>query len=170
MGPIKMLKMKLITYLSCCLFSVCFSVTNLYAQSANNTSGSNASGSGGTVSYSIGQVVFSAFTGTNGTVYQGVQQPYEISVVTSVNNIDEILLECLVFPNPTDGQVKLVVKAKDSVRLRYQLYDLNGKRLLEHKIDNEETDISMVNRPSSTYILKVLSGSQEIKVFKIIKN
>jgi hypothetical protein len=38
--------------------------------------------------------------GTNGTAAQGVQQPYEISVVTAIEKALDILLEMVVYPNP----------------------------------------------------------------------
>ncbi len=56
-------------------------LTGLQAQTSVNATGGNASGSGGSASYSVGQVVYTTHTGTNGSVAQGVQQPFEISVV-----------------------------------------------------------------------------------------
>jgi len=50
----------------------------LQAQETIPASGGKASGSGGTASYSFGQVVYTTYTGTNGLVAQGVQQPFEI--------------------------------------------------------------------------------------------
>jgi hypothetical protein len=46
----------------------------LSAQESVNGSGGDATGTGGTSSYSIGQVVYTTATGTNGSVAQGVQQ------------------------------------------------------------------------------------------------
>ena len=51
------------------------------AQESVNASGGNAIGSGGTVAYSIGQVVYTANTDASGTVSQGAQQTYEIFTV-----------------------------------------------------------------------------------------
>ena len=59
-------------------------LTGLQAQTSVNATGTNASGSGGTVSYSVGQVVYTNNTGTNGSVAQGVQQAFEILVVTGL--------------------------------------------------------------------------------------
>jgi hypothetical protein len=59
-----------------------------------------ASGSDWTASYSLGQVVYTKNTGTNGSSSQGVQQPYEISVITAIDETKDILLEFLVYPNP----------------------------------------------------------------------
>ena len=51
------------------------------AQESVNSTGGNATGSGGTVSYTIGQVGYTTNTGSNGSVAQGVQQAYEILTV-----------------------------------------------------------------------------------------
>ena len=59
-------------------------LTGLQAQESVNATGGNASGSGGSASYSVGQVVYTNNTGTSGSVAQGVQQPFEISVVTGI--------------------------------------------------------------------------------------
>lgn len=49
---------------------------SIFSQESINASGSEATGSGGTVSYSVGQVFYSSQTGTNGnTLSEGVQQP-----------------------------------------------------------------------------------------------
>ena len=67
-------------------------LTGLQAQTSVNATGGDASGSGGSVSYSVGQVVYTTNTGTSGSVAQGVQQPYEISVVTAIEEAKGINL------------------------------------------------------------------------------
>ena len=56
------------------------------AQESVNAYGGDAKGSGGTVAYSVGQIVYTTHTGATGSVAQGVQQAYEISVVTGIKN------------------------------------------------------------------------------------
>lgn len=140
------------------------------AQQTIPVTGGNATGSGGSVSYTVGQILWNTISGTNGTVAQGVQQPYEISVVTAMRNTGEIGLECIVFPNPTSRHVKLVVGTQDFENLRFQLYDMHGRRIQDKKVESEETEILMDRLSPSIYFLKVLSGNKEIKTFKIIKN
>ncbi|MCB0409870.1 MAG: hypothetical protein KDD29_06595, partial [Flavobacteriales bacterium] len=52
----------------------------VFAQENTVSSGGDALGVGGSASYSVGQVVYTTHTGVNGSIAQGVQQPYEISV------------------------------------------------------------------------------------------
>jgi len=154
----------------CVLFLSGFGIAVLQAQATISASGGNVTSSGGSVSYTIGQILYNTVSGTNGTVVQGVQQPYEISVPTAINKSDEINLECTVYPNPNRGILKLVIGTKDFKELRFRLFDSNGILLQDKKIESDETIILMDSLPASTYFLNVLSGKSEIKTFKIIKN
>jgi len=151
------------------VFLFIIGLTGLQAQSTIPASGGNATGIGGSASYSIGQVVYIKFTGTNGSSTQGVQQPFEISVITGIEEARDISLEIVVFPNPATDFIKLVVKNFEAKNLKYQLYDISGSLLLDNEIDSNEITISMQNLRPSVYILKVTQGRKEIKTFKIIK-
>jgi hypothetical protein len=143
--------------------------TTIIAQTAFPASGSNASGSGGTSSYSVGQIVYTTNTGTNGSVAQGVQQPFEITVITGIESAKDISLEMVVYPNPAQDFIKLTIKNYEVQNLNYRLYDINGKLIKENKVEGNETSISMQDCLPSTYLLKVLQGNKEIKTFKVIK-
>jgi hypothetical protein len=93
----------------------------LQGQATIPATGGNATGSGGSVSYTIGQILYNTFSGTNGTVAQGIQQPYEISVVTAIENTEGIALEYIVYPNPTRGLIKLIIKPFDYENWKFRL-------------------------------------------------
>lgn len=158
----KLLLLPFIWLLICCL-------TPVNAQEAIVTSGDDAAGSGGTVSYSVGQVVFQTYTGTNGSTVEGAQQPYEISVVTGIQEVKGINLKVLAYPNPAADYLILQVKDIELSNLSYQLYDIRGKLLQNEKITGNVTSIVMSNLASTTYFLKVTNGKKEIETFKIIK-
>ncbi|SDC84448.1 T9SS type A sorting domain-containing protein [Williamwhitmania taraxaci] len=148
-------------------------LTGLQAQETIPATGGNASGSGGSSSYSVGQVVYTTNTGTNGTVAQGVQQPFEISVVTGLEEAKGINLNCTAYPNPTTDYLVLKVDASATLSIQslsYQLYDMSGKLLENKKITGNETSIVMSNLVPATYFVKVTEGNKEVKTFKIIKN
>jgi len=145
-------------------------LTGLQAQESVNATGSNASGSGGTVAYSVGQVVYTTNTGTNGSVAQGVQQPFEISVVTGIEEAKGINLSVLAYPNPTTDYLTLSIGEFDISNVSYQLYDMNGKLLESKKITGNQTSIVMSNLVPATYFVKVTESNKEVKTFKIIKN
>jgi hypothetical protein len=145
-------------------------LTGLQAQKSVNATGGNASGSGGSVSYSVGQVVYTTNTGTNGSVAQGIQQPFEISVVTGLEEAKDINLMVTTYPNPTTDFLTLSISEFDISNLSYQLYDMQGKLLQNEKITENETSIAMKCLVPATYFVKVIQGNKEIKTFKIIKN
>ena len=139
------------------------------AQESANSSGGDATGSGGTVAYSIGQVVYTTNTGTNGSVAQGVQQPYEISIVLGIDN-HTINLELTAYPNPTTNFLTLNVGNAELSTLNFQLYDILGKLIESRKIISSSETIAIENLPTATYFLKVTNNNNEVKTFKIIKN
>ena len=145
-------------------------LTGLQAQTSVNATGGNASGSGGSASYSVGQLAYTTNTGTNGSVSEGVQQPFEISVVTGIEEAKGINLSVTAYPNPTTDYLTLSIADFDASKLSYQLYDMNGKLLQNEKITGNQTNIVMSNLVPATYFVKVIQGNKEFKTFKIIKN
>jgi hypothetical protein len=139
------------------------------AQQATTATGGDASGSGGTTAYSVGQIVYTTNTGTTGSVAQGVQQPYEISIVLGIED-NSINLELTAYPNPTTNYLTLNVGKAELSTLNFQLYDISGKLIESRKIISSTETIGMANLPSATYFLKVSNNNNEVKTFKIIKN
>lgn len=139
------------------------------AQQATTAAGGDASGSGGTVAYSVGQIVYTTNTGTTGSVAQGVQQAYEISIVTGLEDT-QISLNMQAYPNPTTDYLTLNVGNFELSTLNFQLYDISGKLIESRKIISSTETIAMGNLSSATYFLKVSNNNNEVKSFKIIKN
>lgn len=152
------------------LFSFSVSLSPVLAQETVTTSGGEASGINGAVSYTVGQIVYTTNFGTNGSVAQGVQQPYEISVVVGIEEAKDITLECSVYPNPTTDYLTLKVDNYELLAFDFRLYDISGKLLESKKIESHETSIVLSNFATSIYFLKVTQSNKEIKTFKIIKN
>jgi len=130
--------------------------------------GGSATGSNGSSSYSLGQLVDIYNSGTNGSVTQGIQQAFEISVISGVENTS-ITLQCSVYPNPSTDFVHLKTDNTNLKNPSYQLYDINGKLMEMKDITKSETSIIMSRYLPSIYFLKVLSSNHIIKSFKIIK-
>lgn len=142
---------------------------SVFAQQSTVSAGGNATGSNGSVSYSVGQTVYTTATGSNGSMAQGVQQPYEIQTVLGIENFN-INLQMAVYPNPTVNFLSLEIRNYNFENVQYQLYDLNGRLIATNKVALDTTTIAMEQYPSAIYLLKVLNNTKEIKTFKIIKN
>ena len=84
------------------------------AQEAVSAAGGNTFGSGGTASYTVGQVAYTTNSSASGTITQGVQQPYEILVATGVAEAKGISLECIVYPNPTNDLQEFLGEGAES--------------------------------------------------------
>jgi hypothetical protein len=148
---------------------LCLGVTGLRAQEVIPVSGGNASGSGGSASYTIGQIFYTTFIGSDGSLADGVQQPFEIQVLNGVEESKEMRLNYTTFPNPTNGFLTLRIDNYDLQHLSYQLYDIKGKLIENKKVSSSETHIFMGNLLAATYFLKLTDHQKEVKSFKIIK-
>ncbi|MEX0811038.1 MAG: T9SS type A sorting domain-containing protein [Chitinophagales bacterium] len=159
------MKTKLISFalglLTCSLTS--------FAQQSSISSGGDASGSGGTVAYSVGQVVYTANTTPEGTVARGVQQPYEIFEITGIDDM-KLSSSISVFPNPVSNILILEMDDFPASELTYQLFDLQGKLLISNEINDRQTQIDITELPLASYILRVVKDRKNIQSFKIIKN
>lgn len=141
----------------------------LHAQESPTASGGDATGSGGTVAYSVGQAVYTSNTSTSGTVSQGVQQSYEI--FTFGINETELNISLSVFPNPTADHLTLQISDYNNEKLSYQLYDMQGKLLNNGQVTTQQTQINTADLPKATYFIHVVNQeNQKVQSFKIIKN
>ncbi len=158
-------------FLTGLFFAIAISLSGtcrIEAQQMTVSAGGEASGSGGTASYTVGQTAFSTHTGTSGSVAEGIQQPYEISVIIGLEKTD-INLEISAYPNPTID--RLILKTESASQpISFQLYDINGRLLESSLLIGEETYIDMSRLTPATYFLKIVSNKQELKSFKIIKS
>jgi hypothetical protein len=164
--------MKPINLILKALVAVIFCFSQLNAQTLHenmNSSGGSLSGSGGSASQSVGQVFYTIVPGTSGTANQGIQQPYEISIVTETKEAIGISLTMSAYPNPTTGLLKLRIDEIRFDNLNYHLYDASGKLLDTGKVSGTETDIDLISREPAVYFLKVLRKSEDLKTFKIVK-
>ena len=133
-----------------------------------SATGGDATGSGGTVAFSVGQIVYTTSTGTTGSVAQGVEQAYEISSVGIKETALNISLS--IFPNPTSDYLTLKVEDYNKEALSYNLLDEQGKSVLNEQITNQDTQVAMSTLARGIYFINVLQANKKIQTFKIIKN
>ena len=148
-------------------------LSEVLAQQSFNTTGAMSSGNGGSVSYSLGQIVYKIQTGVNTTMFEGVQQPYEISIESDIdqhNNNNNNLFEILAYPNPSIDFLTLLINDIELKDLSYKLYDIGGKLLLYDIISDNQTKIMTKKLLKGVYFLKVIKSNKNLKTFKIMKN
>ena len=145
--------------------------TAMFAQSAIVPVGGTASGSGGSATYTVGQIAVQRASNGSYFIIEGVQQPYEIQVV-GINEYPGIALQAIVYPNPTQHFVQLrITNYEIPVEgLTAQLFDANGKFLHEYRITDMETKMDLEIYPTATYQLRVMNGNHLLKTFKVVKH
>lgn len=145
-----------------------YSCISIMSWSQQNTvsSGGEATGTGGTASYSVGQIDYSNTTGSNGNINQGVQQPFEFFLV---NLDEETFANVQLFPNPTNDFIILQIENITDYE-KFVLLDVNGKLIAEGNIETLETHIDMRELANGQYHLTIQNSNNDIQSIKIIKN
>ena len=141
----------------------------LFAQKTVTSSGDDATGSGGSCSYTIGQIDYTTYTAGSGSSALGVQHAYELFALSS-SDLVASNLKLIAFPNPTVDGITLQIDNLENQKLTFILFDMNGTLLQSNQIIGKTTTIKTQQLKSSTYILTVLENNTVIKKFKLIKN
>ena len=142
-----------------------------YAQNSVHASGGDASGTGGTVAYSIGQVAYTSADNGTGSISLGVQQPY-ITMAVGNQEIDAALSVAL-FPNPVQSNTFLQLDAQTLEEpieaYAYAIYDMYGRLLHQEDIVQSTTKISLAEFHNAMYLVKVIRNHYTVRTFKVIK-
>ena len=139
-----------------------------YGQQTIPASGGEATGTGGTSSFTVGQVFYTTNASSTGSVSQGVQQAFEFQTLSNPGLLTA-QLKAITYPNPTTDYVVLKITDTALENLQYTLFDLNGKIIASKKITTTSTQIIMKNSSIGMYLLKLTKKNQPLKTFKIIK-
>ncbi len=153
-------KLLLLLFLSICGF--------YDAQQAIIPSGNNALSTTGSVSYSIGQIIYESQTSATGKVNPGVQQPYEIFTLASNENAVQSTIS--VYPNPVKDFLTVDFNTEKLENSSYQLFDASGKIIIEGNLKSAKSQISARSLAIGMYILRITNAGKLVKTFKIIKN
>jgi len=144
----------------------------LNAQQSVNTTGGEISNTNGSVSYSIGQVMYNHIEGEVGSLNQGVQQPHVFTIVGIEDVREDITLR--LYPNPADQFVNVQLTAPTtfdaSKPLTARLYDMKGNIISSQSLSGEITTIPLHQLTEAMYILQVWQDQTQIKSFKLIKS
>ena len=162
------MKYRAVSFYLLFILSLIFQV--LPAQNVILTSSNDASGNQGSVGYSVGQIFYLTKSGTGGNVFEGIQQPFEISDITGIDDETGITLECIMYPNPAVSFVNLKIESREFNNLVCHLFHTNGRLLKSMEIKDEETRVPLDDLSPGTYFLSVSENNKSLKIFRIIKN
>jgi hypothetical protein len=128
------------------------------------SAGGNASGTGGSVSYSVGQVDYINSSGSNGNSNEGVQQPYEFFQEVG---LDEEIIISAVYPNPTTDIIQ--IEFENAAQRKLELFDQNGKLVLHSTCSDSNTSLDLSALAKGSYMLSVYRD-QKTQTIKLIKH
>lgn len=153
------------------LFFLGLGLIKTNAQEVVIAAGGDSSSIEGTVAFSVGQIVYTTNTAKNGSVAQGVQQAFEISVIPEPDQeeVVDINITVSAYPNPTTDFLNLKVQNYNITNMSYQLFDMSGKLLETKKLKDDLTRIGMNNLAAAMYFVNVIQNNKKVKTFKIIK-
>jgi hypothetical protein len=123
-----------------------------FAQNAISSTGGHFKTTGGSTSFTVGQVAYVLKKG-NGS-YLNEELVY--------------LKEVQLYPNPTQETVILILSSKEDVQVRYTIMDYLGKEIKYGIILSEKSEISLRDLPSGNYFIS-LKSKKEIRIFKMVK-
>ncbi|MCB9203628.1 MAG: T9SS type A sorting domain-containing protein [Flavobacteriales bacterium] len=151
------------------LFMLGGTCISTFAQTDLVASGGDGLDVGGSVSFTVGQVFYQQNSSSTAVENQGVQQPYEISVITDVrqNGLSEVELQ--VYPNPTTDHITILATGELDEELTVQLFDALGQELTSTQLANSGTEIPMHALAAATYFLVIRNNNSEQKTYQIIK-
>ena len=138
-------------------------------QDVLGASGSTATGSGGSLSYTVGQVGYTSNSNSSGSLNAGFQQAYEISETTGLEETN-VGLQATAYPNPTTNFLTLSVKDLSQSQT-YQIIDFNGKEIANGKLSTTETQLDFGSYVGGIYSVKITTNKNKIiKTFQVIKH
>jgi len=137
-----------------------------FGQNALSTAGGHFKSSGGSTSFTVGQVAYLLKKGNGSYLNEGVQQIY----TKKTTPIEELvyLKEVQLYPNPTQETFTLIMSTKEDVLVRYTIMDYLGKEIKYGIILSEKSEISLRDLPSGNYFIS-LKSKKENRIFKIVK-
>ena len=150
-----------------------FSGTGLFAQERTVAAGGEATGSGGSVSYSIGLIDYIHYGNSADTITEGIQQAFEIFRLgcrpSLGSNEKGINIKTQTFPNPASDFIVLSVDGPIVQNMKYTLTDAGGRIILSKNISTTETMIPMTSLPNATYFITTFIDNENVSSFKIVK-
>jgi hypothetical protein len=137
-----------------------------FGQNALSAAGGHFKTSGGSTSFTVGQVAYVLKKGTGSYLNEGVHQVY----TKKTTPVEELvyLKEVQLYSNPTQENFNLIISNKEDIQVRYTIMDYLGKEIRNGNILSEKSEISLMDLPAGNYFI-LLKSKKENSIFKIVK-
>ncbi|TQD40279.1 T9SS type A sorting domain-containing protein [Haloflavibacter putidus] len=168
------LKTTKITILFVCILAVLFS-SSIRAQTTINASGGSENLAGAIHQYSIGEMmVVDTHSNGNITVTQGLLQ-----IGSDYLDVSEEIFSSqnlTIYPNPVKNVLYLEPILEGSGELSVQLFDLQGRRIMQQKfflqtgLEKQELDLSTLSEATYMLNVKFNKGQKNYRqTYKVVK-
>jgi hypothetical protein len=139
------------------------------AQEVISSSGSSFNNSTNQLSWTLGETITETFVTDQSILTQGFQQSK--LTVTAINQISVKDINLKVYPNPVSEQLNVEVGEIETFSKIYlSLFDINGKLLIQKKMEKSVETIDMLYLIPGSYLLTVCFESDKLlQTFKVIK-
>ena len=123
--------------------------------------------------YSVGEMVTLTSSSLNvDHLTQGFIQPAVDESNISVDPIASVTMDVKVFPNPVKGMLNIQMKSSVDKAVQYQIYDMQGRVVLNGSINENSHKVGVSHLASATYILALSipeeGFTQSIRFTKIL--
>lgn len=102
------------------------------------------------------------------SVQEGVQQTYPMEELV-IAGVDEPDFTVELFPNPTEGQLSVVLGGQPAMPVRLELLSIEGRTLMEADLGSDlRSELDLSAYASGSYLLRVKDAVGQ-RLFKIVK-
>lgn len=124
------------------------------------------------LSWTVGEVAVNSGQSGNLIVTEGFQQADEDP--TDAPAPSEFAGEITVFPNPVEDVLNFEIRSRDPLKLRAEVYDLQGQRVLEipgfRVLSEHRGQVDFTKLPAGKWFLRFsTSGHVPVKTFVVTK-
>ena len=138
-----------------------------FSQSQTTASGGTASGTGGTVTFTIGLPLYTNQTSSGVIINQGNQQPREFLSVSYRNYSINIGLK--IFPSPFYSYFYIQTENENLSNLSFKLTSLDGKLVTCENINETLTKVNTEDYAEGIYFLQLYHSNELISSTRIVK-
>lgn len=154
------------------LILLLFCAANIQAQQAITASSGSGVVGGQLIDWSLGEMAAVETVGNSTLIVtQGYLQPVDETVSTI--NPESLSGSVQLFPNPTHDFLVLKASLSEATSLRYLLFDMSGKLLLDQNNTNllqeHEERIDLANFAAGTYLIRIEAKGLGADTFKVLK-
>jgi PKD repeat protein len=81
---------------------------------------------------------------------------------------ENAIIQLSVYPNPSQGNISILLQEKPNEEMNYAIFDMNGRMLIRGALQLKENNIDLKHIDSGIYFLKV-STAKNSRILKISK-